>query len=147
MTRKALALLVEDWRRILLPEWRVILHDVPLDDMEIEDAWAVCRTPDDYLKIQIHFSDKLLEESREEIEATVVHELIHALTRPWRKQLEGFSYELGEAKAAPLRARQEHEEEQLVDRLAYVFVAMKHGTNACRTETAQRPEAKGKEGS
>lgn len=133
MTRKRLALLVEDWRRILLPEWRVIVYDEPLDDMEVGDAWAACRTPDDYLKIHVYFTDKLLKESAEEIETTVVHELLHALTRPWRKQLDSVSYELGNLKTSALRESQEHEEEKLIDRLAYALVARERETAAVGT--------------
>lgn len=142
MTRRQLADRVEYWRRLILPEWRVILHDKPLEDMDmdVDDAWAVCRTPGDYLKIQIHFSDKLLKEPLAEIEATVVHELLHALTRPWRNLLDGVSYELGNAKTSVLREGQEHEEEKLVDRLAYVLVARETGTQPVGTvQGEQKP--------
>jgi hypothetical protein len=134
LTREQLAKLVEQWRKVLLPEWRVVLHDKPLEDMDIEDTWAVCRTPDDYLKLQIHFTDKLLEtQSNAEIEATVVHEMLHALTRPWRNLLDAIAFDLGNAKTTPLRQQQEHEEEQLVDRLSYLLVAQAHGTEAVGT--------------
>ncbi len=133
MTRPQLARLVEQWRKDLLPEWRVTLHDEPLEDMETEGAWAVCRTSDDYSKIQIHFTDDLLKQSNEEVEATVIHELLHALTRPWRKQLDAVSFELGNAKTAPLREQAEHEEEKLVDRLAYLLAGWAHGVEPCRT--------------
>lgn len=133
MKRKQLPKLVEEWRKVLLPEWRVTLLDHPPPDHEDDDYWALCQTKDDYLAISVYFTDECLERSDREIEITVVHEMLHALTRPWRKMRDDVFSDLPRAKYDQFSRTQEHEEEQLVDRLAYVLVAQTHGAEAFGT--------------
>lgn len=132
MTRKQLAKLVEHWRQALAPEWRVTLIDHPPPDSD-GDFWAICRRKEDYLSITVHFTDKCLERSPREIEITAVHELLHAIFRPWGKQIDDVAFDLGNVRAGALRREREHEEEQLVDRLAYALVAQTHGAEAFGT--------------
>jgi hypothetical protein len=134
MTRKQLAKLVEAWRKVLLPEWRVFLMDEPPpENSEDNDFWAICQTKDDYRELCVFFSDDCLERSARQVEITVVHELLHALTRPWRQQIDDVAFDLGNIRASALRELREHEEEQLVDRLAYVLVAQTHESEAFGT--------------
>jgi hypothetical protein len=127
VTRKQLAKLVEAWRKVLLPEWRVKLMDHAPPDHDMENSWAVCQTNDDYLHINVYFTDELLKEPPRKIEITVVHELLHALVRPWRRLLNAVEDDLPARAHHALHEEQEHEEEQLVDRLAYALVAQTHG--------------------
>jgi hypothetical protein len=128
VTRAELAELVEHWRAILLPEWRIEMHDEPWSDAdEMDDYWAISRCHDDYASQKIHFPDASLERHPLDVEITVVHELLHALTRPWRVQINATRSALGQDVHHGLYCQREHEEEQLVDRLARVLVAQAHG--------------------
>lgn len=133
VSREELAELVESWRKELIPEWRVTLSDDPPPDFENDEAWAACQRGDDYLAITVHLTDECLKRSAREIEITVVHELLHALFRPWAKQIEDVAFDLGSLRASALRKEREHEEEQLVDRLAYCLVAQAHDAEAFGT--------------
>jgi hypothetical protein len=135
LTRKQLAKLVERWRQVLIPEWRVTLMDCPHPDWDQneEDFWARCQTSEDYQALKVYFPDESLERSPREIEITVVHELLHALTRPWRKQIDDVGFNLDSIRGREIRKIREHEEEKLVDRLAYVLVAQTHGAEAFGT--------------
>jgi hypothetical protein len=125
MPRKELAELVEAWRKVLLPEWRVVLmHSLP--EGNDGDCWAVCETADDYQRLRVHFTDDLLNRGPREIEITIVHELLHALTRPWRKLIDDVEEDIAAGKHKLLHDFQSHEEEQLVDRLSYVIVCQTH---------------------
>jgi hypothetical protein len=132
MPRKELAELVEAWRKVLLPEWRVVLMHSLLEGHE-DDGWAVCQTDDDYRRLRVHFTDGLLERGPREIEITIVHELLHALTRPWRKLIDDVADDVGAPKHKLLHDLQSHEEEQLVDRLSFVIVCQTHDAEAFGT--------------
>lgn len=137
MTRKQLPKIVEAWRKALAPEWRVTLMDTPLPDHDEDDFWAVCQTKDDCLSLTIHFTDDCLKRSDREIEITIVHELLHALTRPWRKLLDDIRDDMSLEKHRTLDQQREHEEEQLVDRLAFTLVAQTHGAEPFGTVQGQ----------
>jgi hypothetical protein len=132
MSRRQLAKLVEAWRKMLIPEWRVTLKETLPPDHD-GDCWATCQTSDDYRSITVHFTDDLLEESPRQVEITIVHEFLHALTRPWRKLIDDVEYEVSKPKFDLLNELREHEEEQLVDRLSCVLVAQTHGAEAFGT--------------
>jgi hypothetical protein len=135
MPQKELAELVEAWRKVLIPEWRVFLKaDLPPD--HDGDCWATCQTSGDYREIRVHFTDDCLRRSRREIEITIVHEFLHALTRPWRKLLDDVEDEVAKPKHDLLNEVREHEEEQLVDRLSYVIVAQTHDSEPFETVEA-----------
>jgi hypothetical protein len=128
VTRTELAALVERWRRILLPEWRVLLMDGPPPDAEHDGFWAICETKPDYRELCVYFTPECLAD-RDRCEVTVVHELLHALTRPWRQQIDSIASDLAAPAYHALRRAREHEEEQLVDRLARVIVFLAGGTD------------------
>ncbi len=145
MTRAELAELVERWRAILVPEWRIRLCDEPWSDAaEMDDYWAISQCHEDYADQKVHFPDASLERHPLDIETTVVHELLHALTRPWRDQVDSVRMALANDTAQVLRNQREHEEEQLVDRLARVLVAQAHGRRPFGTvlsESAKVPSS------
>lgn len=125
MTRDQLAVIAERWRALLLPEWRVVLvaTSKDFDDADSQDYWAICRTKDDYTEIRLHLTDECIARSDEEVEITLVHEMLHALTRPWRQQIDSIAGTMSsEAYRALLNARGQAEE-QLVDRLSRVLVS------------------------
>lgn len=122
MTREELPARVEHWRRILVPEWLIELSDKPIDDESADDYYAMCRTRDDYTIATLYFTDDCLARPFEDVEVTIVHELLHMLTRPWRHQIRDLCGPLGGDAYRALDRAREHEEEQLVDRLARVIV-------------------------
>jgi len=128
VTRTELAALVERWRRILLPEWRVVLMDGPPPDEQHDSFWAISQTKNDYREICVYFTPECLDD-RSRCEVTVVHELLHALTRPWRQQIDSVASDLAAPAYHALRRAREHEEEQLVDRLARVLVSLVGGSD------------------
>lgn len=127
MTRSELAEIVEEWRQMLLPEWRVVIKDRPFDDESDDDVWASCQACEDYRELRVHFTDACLRRPREQVEITVVHELLHALTRPWRQQVMSMSSDLASDVYRRLEDARRHEEEQLVDRLSRVLVSERRG--------------------
>jgi hypothetical protein len=127
MTRTELRGVVERWRLILIPEWRVVLMDAPYPDSSGDGYWAEAECKDDYQEICIHFTDACLARGGVDVETTVVHELLHAVTRPWRQQIDSVASDLPSAVYGRLRAARVHEEEQVVDRLARVLVAGSKG--------------------
>lgn len=127
---------------ILLPEWRVELHDKPWPDAEeMDDYWAISRCHDDYTTQKIHFPDESLEREPLAIEITVVHELLHALTRPWREQINSLAGSLSREAYTTLADARVHEEEQLVDRLARVLVAQRYGAQPYCVTSESEPAA------
>lgn len=122
VTRDGLAALVEEWRAILVPEWRVLLMAKPHPETDADDIHAESQSRDDYTEICIHFTDDCLEREREAVEVTVVHELLHALTRPWRAQIDSIASQIASPLYVALTNARSHEEEQLVDRLSRVLV-------------------------
>jgi hypothetical protein len=133
VTRRQLAKLVEAWRKVLTPEWRITLMDEPPPDEDMANTWACCQTNDDYLHINVHFTDELLKENHRKIEITVVHELLHAITRPWRRLVDAVEDDLPARAHRVLTSEQEHQEEAFVDRLSCVIVAQTHGSEAFGT--------------
>lgn len=123
MTRDDLAALAERWRAVLLPEWRVVLVDTAagFDGGSDDDFWAICESKSDYTEVRVHLTDECLARSDAEVEVTLVHELLHALTRPWRQQIESVAGAISQDAYRALRNAREHEEEQLVDRLSYII--------------------------
>jgi hypothetical protein len=133
VTRKQLARLVETWRRKLTPEWRVILMTEPPPDHEGDDFWAISQTKNDYTEVCLYFTDGCLARGAAEVEITVVHELLHALTRPWRSTIDDVETHMPKATHDLLYSQQGHEEEQLVDRLSRALVAERLGSTVFRT--------------
>lgn len=125
--REQLTLLVEEWRRLLCPEWRVQLSDSPHPDTDDDEIFAEVQTRTDYTEMVMHVTDRALQRPREELAVSVVHELLHALTRPWRQQIDDAAGQLSVDAARALQARRSHEEEQLVDRLARTIVDLARG--------------------
>lgn len=124
MTREQLAQVAEQWRARLLPEWRVVLVDSAegFDGASDDDYYAICETKNDYTEIRVHFTDESLARSYEEVVVTLVHEMLHALTRPWRQQIDSVACTMGSDAYRALSNARSHEEEQLVDRLSRVLV-------------------------
>lgn len=127
VTRLELLGLVEDWRALLCPEWRVILLDEPPSDTDPDEYNAIMEAPDDYRQICMHFTDDCLRRRQESVEVTIVHELLHALTRPGRRMVQRLHGHLPSTLVQELDAWRSHEEEQLVDRLARALVATRRG--------------------
>lgn len=125
MTREQLAEVAELWRGLLLPEWRVVLVDSAegFDGGSDDDYWAICDTKKDYTEIRLHLTDECLVRPDDEVLVTLVHEMLHALTRPWRQQIDSVASAMGGEAYRALRNAREHEEEQLVDRLSRVLVS------------------------
>jgi len=77
-----------------------------------------------YLTANIEFSQVWVDSDPDlhEIDVTVVHELLHCLFRDLDRAAEAPWHLLAEAASEMVRDRFDHEEEQLIDRLAYVLV-------------------------
>jgi hypothetical protein len=104
----------------------------------------ISRSKENYRQIDVFFTDDLLGQPAIEIEVTVVHELLHALTRPWRAQIDSLCGTLSREAYATLADQRVHEEEQLVDRLSRVIVAQAHGSQPYGTlgyDTAKVPSS------
>lgn len=78
-----------------------------------------------YLVADIEFAQTWVDENpgRHEIDVTVVHELLHCLFRDLDRAVESPWHTLSEPAHEMVRDRFDHEEEQLIDRLAYLIVA------------------------
>jgi hypothetical protein len=123
MTREQLACAVERWRLILIPEWRVVLMDERPPWEVDNDFHAVSQTSEDYTEIRVHFTDECLLRDDAQVEVTIAHELLHALTRPWRGITDRVAPYLPQFAIDQLEAERVHEEEKLVDRLSRVLIA------------------------
>jgi hypothetical protein len=126
VTRDDLALAVEFWRQRLTPEWRVVLMDTLPPDHD-GDCWATSQTAVDYTRISIHFTDECLSRDDAEVHVTIAHELLHALTRPWRTTMDRVFPYLPRAAFEQLDRERVHEEEKLVDRLSRLLVTLTPG--------------------
>lgn len=124
MTRDDLAAAVELWRQRLIPEWRVVLLDHKPPWKVDGEFYACAQTADDYPRISIHFTDDCLDRDDAEVHVTVAHELLHALTRPWRTVTDRVEPYLPQLALDHLDAERIHEEEQLVDRLSRLLVTL-----------------------
>ena len=69
----------------------------------------------------------LTDEVRAEVHVTVAHELLHALTRPWRTVIDRVEPYLPQLALDHLDAEGIHEEEQLVDRISRLLVTLTGG--------------------
>ena len=124
MTREDLPVVVELWRQRLIPEWRVVLMDTKPDWETDDDFYAISQTADDYTEIRVFFTDECLAREDANVHVTIAHELLHALTRPWRTVIDRVEPYLPQLALDHLNAERIHEEEQLVDRLSRLLVAI-----------------------
>jgi hypothetical protein len=123
MTRTELAVFVELWRQRLIPEWRVVLMDALPPDHH-GNCLATSQTDEDYTRISIHFTDECLSRDDAEVQVTVAHELLHALTRPWRTTVDRVEPYLPQVAFEQVEAERLHAEEQLVDRISRLLVTL-----------------------
>lgn len=125
MTLSQLRARVNYWAKVLgLAHWRLgvsIVDGFP----ESEDSDARCTPSNQYDVADIDFKRDFLDESEyEEIEVTIVHELLHALMRDWDQSIERIDEHLANAVADLWHDSVKHEREGVVDRLSKLIVAL-----------------------
>lgn len=122
MTAKEFLARVEHWRLLLLPEWRltVVVDATNLAD----DRIAEVATDDDYNHACVAFTRRARKAAPQEIDSTIVHELLHCLTREYRRTLDLVAPFVGEPIMHMLNARHAGEEERFVDRLSRAIAGL-----------------------
>lgn len=122
MTRKQAARALEKWRARLAPEWRITVYESGPDWRDEEDYLATVQCDDDYAHAKIHLTDACLARDDESVEVTIVHEILHLLTRELRRVLDRGKGYWPPSVHDLLSDGFEHDEEALVDRLAHAIV-------------------------
>jgi hypothetical protein len=124
--RTSLPARVEHWRRILVPEWRITLMSEPAPDTDEDDFLAQIQCDDDYHHARLYFPDRSLDRPVGEIDVTIVHELLHTLTRDIRGALDLVTGRIHTDLSSAVYRVQAHAEEQLIERLARVIAQREH---------------------
>lgn len=119
MNRKQFRERIEYWRLILLPGWRL---DVATDVVHLEvEELARVATDEHYLHAEVAFAKAARRRPAAEVDATIVHELLHCLTREYRRTFDLLTDHVSADMLALLNACHVAAEEQLVDRLSRVI--------------------------
>lgn len=128
MTHEKLAERVAYWcQRLQLDPWRISTTVVERPHGNDEGTVnASVGTSGAYLHAEIEFSRAWVRAniSQSERDQTIVHELLHCLFRDLDKAFETTTGVMGPVIEEMAEARYIHELEQLIDRLAYVIVAL-----------------------
>lgn len=122
MKRDDLAARVEHWRQRLAPEWRITLKDSGPDWKHEEDYLGTVQSDDDYQHAKLHITDAALEQSDEDVDLTIVHELIHPLLREMRSALDRLEAHVPKPAWQIVSDQFGRDEEQVADRLSRLIV-------------------------
>lgn len=131
--------LAERWRRILIPEWKLILvEEVPFkDDDPPGEARSSSNARYKVIRIWINLRHRM-NDARRGIEESLVHEILHgpveAVDLAYRPALNV----LGSYEQKLVEMATEAPREQLIEHLAWVLVGLAHGEDAVKFEVRPR---------
>lgn len=125
MTPRQLAARVRHWRAVLrLDHWE---FDVEVVDRfeDSDEAFARCRPEDYYDKATLIFRrDWLTEADQQDLDETVVHELLHAYMRNFDHAIERVNDQLAPGVRDLWEESVRHERENVVERLSSLIVSL-----------------------
>lgn len=138
--------LVEEWRDLLLPDWRIILMPGPLEgDSEGKSGQAQANPVYRRLNVWVdmNFDNRLTDgEPRRDVEETLVHEILHGALEPVLDAFRPALEHMGFLERKLINRNAECAEEHLVEWLARLLVALKHGETVGHLRIATTSEDK-----
>lgn len=127
MTRRQLARRVEYWRARILPEWRVSLMHTPPPGASDDDYAGTVQVEAEIAEARVRIPDATLEHEPAAIDRVIVHELLHPLADQLHDAADPLEEQVASAVWEMFAAQRTLLEEQMIDRLARVVVAIDAG--------------------
>lgn len=119
--------LVERWRKLLAPEFTVVLKGAPPPDADDPENFnAIVQRPSDYNVLRL-WLNRDREREDLEVERTVIHELLHGVLRDMGELLYRATSNLPEQERLHLSILFGSAEERAVDRVSRLLLALDRG--------------------
>lgn len=105
--------LVEKWRQRLAPEWRITV----VEQADRDDSEGACHIDDSQYQHAIIY----ISPDAEDLEVTVIHEILHVLMDPLISQIRRLAMDAGAGSMSGELRQQRDSEERIVERLAWAL--------------------------
>ena len=146
MTRETIEQLVVQWMRILrLHAWEVSVvwpedyekwpeHRDGMPDFSSDHTYAWVWRARDYTRARLYFNPERLSDDARTVEATIVHELLHLVTRDVEFILDQLDGLLHRDLDNLIMEAHNHAVEGAIDHIAYVLVDLRRAINSSQPE-------------